>query len=207
MSGQTPTQNVGQIQTPDGSPRADGQVDASDFSTPERCQRLSLLVLATFGDLKFPAIVDTAAQTTLISTGLYRRTHGVEPCVHSAIKMKLSGLGGVPRVGWRIPNFPFRIGNKLFDWSVTVTDMEDPMLLGLDFIKFHQATVNLTDNTLVIGDDVIQAELSRGRGVRLVRRAFVSEKNCDPAEFTIANESEIRNRVGGRSITMPRAGL
>ncbi len=95
-----------------------------------------MMVPVHFGQHQVLAIVDTAAQATVVSEDLYRKLVGSTPCEHNARSVKLVGLGGKETDGWRVPNLTFRLGNLVFEWSVIVAPVQVMMLHYLIDVYF-----------------------------------------------------------------------
>lgn len=96
------------------------------------------------------AIIDTAAQVTIISDGLYKSLK-VKPPTLSKVILHTAGRD-LKMSGYKVGPVSIVIGSQTFPGNeVYVAPVEDDMLLGLDFLYQHGAIINMSNGKLEIG--------------------------------------------------------
>ena len=102
------------------------------------------------------AVLDTAAMVTLVRDDYLTdfKTQGqMGPvCV-------LTGIGTDPVHGRIMYNVPITLGSQTFLLTVCVAPVKDTCLLGLDFLSATASVLDLGNETLTIGEDVISANV------------------------------------------------
>ena len=94
---------------------------------------------------KFSSIIDTACQVTVLSTDIF---HDHETLKNSE-KVWLRGAGKNSRMpGHFVEHVPCKIGGISYEISAYIAPITDPMLLGLDFLRAHDAHIDLVNQTL-----------------------------------------------------------
>ena len=125
-------------------------------------------------NLDLMAVVDTAAQVTIISDRVLEQLEIRPPEVRKIVlqtagrKMKMSGsVVGPVRL---------QLGNKLCHEEIYVAPIQDEMLLGLDLLRKHCGEINLKADTIQIDGNPVNMEISGHGGVAKVvvaRRTIV----------------------------------
>ena len=106
-----------------------GQLDSgSSFRIPITVQSTPVL-----------AIVDTAAEVTIISEDLFKGMKS-EPPVLRRVRLNTAGKN-LEMHGRVIGPIQLELGNMVFEEDVYVAPIRDDMLLGLDFMRKHGATL------------------------------------------------------------------
>ena len=54
-------------------------------------------------------------------------------------------------------NVEVPLGSNTFIWDVAVAPINDPFILGLDFLQHHEVLIDLSQKSLQIGDEIIMA--------------------------------------------------
>lgn len=99
--------------------------------------------------------VDTGAQSTIMSLKCAEKCN-ITRFIDKAFKGIAKGVGTSAIVG-RIHQVSMKIGKSFFPTSLTVIENSDiDVLLGLDMLKRHQCIIDLKNNVLHIGDEVVE---------------------------------------------------
>lgn len=143
-------------------------------------QGLTLMIPTKVNGEETYAVVDTAAQVTIISQD-FAASMAKPLRLSDNIQCKNAENNNWMEGRWA-KNVRFTIGRKQYKINVVVAPITDNVILGLDFLKEHKAVVNLKDNNLILGKEVIQASLRRGPGgsVYRVSRVFLAKRIVVP---------------------------
>jgi DNA damage-inducible protein 1 len=100
------------------------------------------------------AFVDSGAQSTIMSAGCAERC-GLMRLVDKRFAGRAVGVGSAKILG-RIHLVQMTVGKHFFPCSLTVLENDGvDFLFGLDMLKRHQAVIDLRDNCLRIGEEVV----------------------------------------------------
>ena len=106
------------------------------------------------------AVVDTAAQVTIMSEELSRKLGlGVGSCD----PIRLVTADGTSLVGRLIPAVLLQLGSRSYSWGIYSGPITDQLILGLDFLSTYRCIIDLDSNFLVVGGEVIVAVLRRNK--------------------------------------------
>ena len=92
------------------------------------------------------AIVDTAAQVTIMSEELSR-----ELGIGSCDPIRLVTADGTSLVGRLIAAVPLQLGSRSYSWGIYAGPITDQLILGLDFLSTYRCIIDLDSNFLVVG--------------------------------------------------------
>ena len=143
-------------------------------------QALTMKVPIWIGRRQVMAVVDTAAQVTIISCALSEEL-GCEPPVE---KVQLRNAqqdswmdGGIHE------RFGFQLGSRKYYWDVIEADIGDSFIIGIDFLKSVKCKIDLDGNNLEVANgDRIPATMKRnadGEAVH-VSRVLLHRKTTIP---------------------------
>ena len=138
---------------------------------------ISLIIPIKINGLKVSAVVDTAAEGTILSTeafGLLRK----KPQVLEEVRLK--GLNGQAPITGKCIRGDLGIGSQTYKWYIYVADSVDMCLLGLDFLHNYKVDIKLSTNTISINGEEIHASVVRSgetdikvSRVKLARRVVI----------------------------------
>ena len=110
--------------------------------------------------MQLQAVVDTAAQVTLVSEEFYRSLDPAPP-IRKEVVMNTAGKG-MQMHGYIAGPFQVVQGTHLFTVEIYVAPIEEDMLLGLDFLEANGLSLHLKEKELQIAGDVIPISLGTG---------------------------------------------
>ena len=143
------------------------------------------------------AIIDTAAQVTVINSKLARQV-GLD--LSGAEKVTLRGVGVNSELeAFLVKGVRLVIGRKVYRWDVYVAHITDEFILGLDFLLANKCQVDLQSNVLHFMDATIPAILYRnGDTYHAVRRVLVKKRVVIPprsrAQVRVTVDNNTRER-------------
>ncbi|XP_053391395.1 uncharacterized protein LOC128554171 [Mercenaria mercenaria] len=135
-------------------------------------------VAVEVGGKRVDAVVDTAAEITLISDRLYY-TFRKRPPVLKTITLMTAGRD-MPIRGRIVGPVSLRIGGKWFKENLYVAPIEDDMLLGFDFIYRERAIVNTRREVLDFGSWEVPLKMCGGFHPDRVARVTVGKRTVIP---------------------------
>ena len=122
---------------------------------------LNLTIPVEINEIPTDAIVDSAAQVTLISRNLLVQ---ITIPIEIIGKVELRGVGNscetIPAD--KIEGVLIKVGHKQCSWPVYAADVTDPVLLGLDFLVKNKCKVDFVNNEIILPDEIIVATLKKG---------------------------------------------
>eukprot|EP01128_Nolandella_sp_AFSM9_P006985 TRINITY_DN3713_c0_g1_i1.p1 TRINITY_DN3713_c0_g1~~TRINITY_DN3713_c0_g1_i1.p1 ORF type:complete len:433 (-),score=72.33 TRINITY_DN3713_c0_g1_i1:178-1476(-) len=161
-----------------------------------------LYVPATVNKFPIKAFVDSGAQMTIMSE-TYARKCNLLRLLDTRFRGVAAGVGTAKILG-RIHIAPIQIGNSFFPTSFTVLeDQGIDFLLGLDFLKRHQCSIDLKANVLRIGVEEVPflAEKDipkKGPGRDLSRSGELARSGSLPSPGPVPSSfSGAGHRLGG----------
>ena len=114
----------------------------------------TLYVPITFNDIKVDAVVDTAAQVTVISSGTFNKLRP-KPKVKGNVCLR--GVGNGSEIFGEIVEVNLTMGNNNIKWNVIVADISDSVLLGIDFLDHHQISIDLNTYCLKMKNEYLES--------------------------------------------------
>ena len=138
-----------QLGNPAGEEQDPGSDSMSTWEDITICQLPSssmLSVAVSLQDVKLLAVIDTAAEVTIISDSIFRELQPTPPYLKKVI---LHTAGRDLRMdGFVVGPVTLKLGEITFPEAVYVAPIQDDMLLGLDFMLRHGVDIKLNDRCL-----------------------------------------------------------
>ena len=121
------------------------------------------------------AVLDTAAMVTLIRDDYLQPITDPDQIGPVCV---LTGIGADPVHGRIVYNVPITVGTQTFLHTVCFAPVKDACLLGLDFLRATASVLDLGNNKLTIGPDIIPVNVSEAADhtfskVTVVRRTVL----------------------------------
>ena len=151
------------------------------FTIPDSCQ-LCLLVPITIGQRIIPAVVDTGAETTVISSDTIKELGELKCSGNGAAKLRYAGKH-TESEGLYWKQVDFQLGERRYVHDIVEADISDPMILGMDFMRGRLSAINLLDGRLEMMDgEHISASMRRDNSLtgRYVSRLLVGKNTVVP---------------------------
>ena len=127
-------------------PGSDSMSTWEDITICQLRSSSMLRVPVTLQDFKLQAVVDTAAEVTIISDSIFRELQPKPPYLKKVI---LHTAGRDLRMdGFVVGPVALKLGKNTFPEAVYVAPIQDDMLLGLDFLLRHGVDIKLDDRCL-----------------------------------------------------------
>ena len=109
---------------------------------------------------KTSAVVDGGAQVSIINQGLFEGLNYTGP----REPVRLKGIAPNKSFeGYLVRDVLLSLGGRSYRWDLYVAPIDDPFLLGLDFMKHYKVDTLLSRNVLVVnGEYEIPITFKRG---------------------------------------------
>ena len=144
---------------------------------------LNMMVPVHIGQQKIAAIVDTAAQVTLISTSLREQVLATEGLDYEVVQLRNAQKDSkMPGKLWK--HVGFQLGGRKYFMDFVEANIGDNFILGLDFLKGHKCKIDLEEDILEMGTgERIHASMKTNdvRGTYHVSRVLMHKKVSIPA--------------------------
>ena len=164
----------------------------------------SLVVPAQVNGVKTNAVVDTAAQVSIISQELLAEMSSPLSAVEKVI---LRGAGkDSSMVATRYKDVPLIIGSTRYLWDVLAAPITDAFILGIDFLKAQGGKIDLAANLLTLGNETLQVHLkTNNREQFSVCRIVLEEKLVVPPN-TVSRMSVRYQAPSGKTLLFQPGG-
>lgn len=169
---------------PEGQPEmtGDGEPDAVTVCQLKSVSQFSMEIQV--GDQTVEAIVDTAAQVTIISDRLYNRLKR-KPQKIREVKLLTAGRQ-MSMKGFVVGPVRLKIGEKWYSEEVYVAPIEQEMLLGFDILFNRGAAIlDMGQGTLTFDGQMIQLNMGSQKGVPIVARVVVGRRQVVPPNSVV----------------------
>jgi predicted aspartyl protease len=150
--------------------------------------------------MQLQAVVDTAAQFTLVSEEFYKSLDPAPP-IHKEVVMNTAGKG-MQMNGYIAGSFQVVLGTHQFSVEIYVAPIEEEMLLGLDLLEANGVSLHLKEKKLQIAGEVIPMSLGEGSPLVNEKETGVSlVKGCKvPPNSVKRVGAQLSETLGGEYI-------
>ncbi|VDI12065.1 Hypothetical predicted protein [Mytilus galloprovincialis] len=126
---------------------------------------INLVLQITINGKQADAIVDTAAQVTVINFDFAK---SLDPAIEVKEPVILRGAGKDNSITARYTDrVAIKVGKTETRWRVIVADITDPVILGLDVLQHIKAVINLVDLTITVDGEKLAAAVLNARNDKI----------------------------------------
>ena len=137
-----------------------------------------LKVAVSLNNVPLQAVVDTAAEVTIISDRVLQM---LEPAPQEIRDVVLSTAGRDMKMkGVVVGPVHIKLGEKVFTENIYTAPISDDMLLGLDFLCRHSTAINIGEKQLEVGLQKIPLSLGHTRNPDKVAQVYTQESTTIP---------------------------
>ena len=168
---------------------------------------LSIVIPVKINDQKCNAIIDSAAQVTVISDKFYQSMKS-KPAIHESVNLK--GAGESHQMSAKFARGAFlTLGDHTYKWDVYIAPISDDFILGLDFMVQHKAVVDLENNLFTLNRQSIPARLKRNKEGQSyqVSRVFLVKKTVVPPNTVVYAKTRFDCAFDTSYILQPKGRL
>ena len=116
----------------------------------------------------------------------------------------LNGLGEQPLTGKIVKAIDIKIGTLSLSWDVCLATVSDQLILGLDFLEAHRAVINLQNNAISIGGEVMATRIiERQPKQPETRSSFVMRAVTVPPNSRMKVALNVESPIEGDYIVEP----
>ena len=151
--------------------------------------------------LEIPAVIDTAAEATILSKKAYNQLKKKPSLIK---EINLNGLNvGAPVQGQKIAT-NITLGSNTYKWDVYVAEMGDLCLLGLDFLHHHGVNIKLNSHSIGIKGEEIFASLVKTLETSIqVSRVMLKKLTVVPPNSIKITTGKSEHNMDGNVILQP----
>ena len=141
----------------------------------------SLVVPITVNHLALKCVVDTGAEATVMSHDTFQQLQlkGQTSTGTAVLRNAQQGNEMGPVEKYRVN---IRMGSKNCDWDVYVAPIDDPFLLGLDFVLAAGITISAGGQVQIQGEPIATTIMGRAFTGYAVSRVLLQDPSVLPAE-------------------------
>ena len=165
----------------------------------------AIMVPVTIMSTEISAVIDTAAEATVISTELFEqlsRSHTFE-------KGEKVILGNAEQKnymeGLLVPGLRFTLGKVSYTWDIVVAPISDSMLLGADFLMKNNSKIDIAGNCLELnGSEIVATHMKNPDGDYVkISRVTVEKRTVIPPNCMKHVPVRISNHGEGDFVVEP----
>jgi len=180
--------------------------EVSMYGEANKHKAINLVIKTVINGADVDAIIDTAAQVTVLS---YYFAKSLNPPLKTGNFVILKGAGKDSDISARYASsVTIKIGKTETKWRVIVANITDSVILGLDVLKHVKAVINLVDYEVAINGEIIPASIKDEKGGQIkVCRVELSRKVVVPPQTEVQLEAKLHGNCNGDVIVQPTTKL
>ena len=148
----------------------------------------TLVVPVKINGLEVSAVVDTAAEATIVSRAVYEQLKTKPDLTREVVLIRLDWSS---RIWGQLMTSDLTIGLHTLKWQAYVADMPDQCLLGLDFLIHYGVDIQLSKNSIMVMGEEILTTLEKTTSSTEVQVSRVSLK-----KHTVVPPNTIKYVIG-----------
>ena len=144
-----------------GNPELSGSQlrEVSYFESDPDDEHITLLIPVRVNGIQVQAVVDTAAQVSIVSTDLMRK---MKTRLTSSESVRLRGAEkGRSMVAERYLDVPMMVGTKSYRWNILSAPITDSFIIGVDILKSKGAVIDPDKDIITLGEEQIPVFIRR----------------------------------------------
>ena len=137
---------------------------------------VSMMVPIRFGDVEAVAVVDTAAQVTIMNHELRSRIGLQGSCDETVMLRNAKKNSAMQGYVWK--HVGFQLGGRKYFCDIVEADISDALILGIDFLREQKCKIDLGNDVLEMqdGERVYASMRGQEAGVYHVSRVLLAKK-------------------------------
>ncbi|CAC5375552.1 unnamed protein product [Mytilus coruscus] len=166
----------------------------------------SLILNVKINGVDVDAVVDTAAQVTIISEKFMKK---LQPPLELKSSVTLKGAGAENKIKARYANrVSIRMGKTETKWQIIVADITDSLLLGLDILQHLKAVIDLANYTVKINNQTLHASAVKSNNKEMkVCRVSLNQNVIIPSMTAIELSAMLEGTVNSDICIQPNQKL
>ena len=135
----------------------------------------SIYLPVSLGDCQVPAIIDTAAQVSVMNYRTFENL-GLQPPKNTINRTIRTAENGNSMQCFLVPNVHFKINGKQYQHDIIIGNFKDQFILGLDFLMKFSCTINIPGSSMTISGTHMQVWIKRNLPYN--DSYFISQVTC-----------------------------
>lgn len=167
----------------------------------------TLVIPVKINGHKLMGLIDSAAQVSVINNSLLKQ---LGPSVKLKEHVRLSGAGKESEMEARITSeVPVEIGKSKLKWKFVAADINDDIILGIDFLEYNHAVIDLSSFSVSLNSENIPATCLCTETVNNIKiyRIELKKKVVVPPYSIKLAETNISTVPDNNIIVQPRQHL
>ncbi|CAC5407103.1 unnamed protein product [Mytilus coruscus] len=167
---------------------------------------INLVLQITINGKQADALVDTAAQVTVINFDFAK---SLNPAIEVKEPVILKGTGKDNSISAKYTDrVAIKIGKTETRWRVIVADITDPVILGLDVLQHIKAVINLVDLTITVDGEKLPATVLNAKNDKIkICRVKLGKDVIVPPQSQVHLQAKLSGDCENDIIVQPTTNL